>query len=75
MFPSTSKFARRGVGDFNGRTTQPSEATEATPGSEDKILVLMERAQLGQSLWHPADAPMDSESQMRLADRMLQTAS
>jgi hypothetical protein len=75
MYPSTSKFARRGVGDFNGRTARPADPTEAAPGSEDKIRVLMERASRGQSLWHPDDAPMDRESQMRLADRMLELAS
>ena len=54
-YPSTSQFARRGVTDFNGRTPRPTEATEAMPGSEEKILILIERAQLGQSLWHPED--------------------
>jgi hypothetical protein len=75
LYPSTSKFARRGVGDFNGRTARPATPTQASPGSEEKILVLMERARLGQSLWHPDDAPMDRESQMRLADRQFELAS
>ena len=55
LYPSTSKFARRGVTDFNGRSSLPTEATEAMPGSEEKILILIERAQLSQSLWHPED--------------------
>ena len=60
LYPSASKFARRGVTDFNGRTPLPTDSTEATPGSEEKIMILMERAQLGQSLWHPEDRmPMD----------------
>jgi hypothetical protein len=75
MFPSTSKFARRGVSDFNGNTSEPVEPTEASPGSEEKILVLMARAEKGQSLWHPDDAPMDSESHDRLAERVLELAS
>lgn len=33
----------------------PPEATTARPGSEEKILVLCERASLGQVLWHPDD--------------------
>jgi hypothetical protein len=55
LFPSTSKFHRRGVRDFYGRPPLPHEPTDAQPGSEAKILVLIERAQRGQSLWHPKD--------------------
>jgi hypothetical protein len=61
-YPSTSKFARRGVGDFNGQSTLPPFPTEALPGSPEKVAVLEERARLGLSLWHPLDAPMDVES-------------
>lgn len=55
QYPSTSKFARRGVKDFYGRTQQ-AEPTDALPGSEEKIRILMERARLGQTLFHPQDA-------------------
>src|SRR5688572_15172535 len=55
QYPSTSKFARRGVKDFNGRT-KLGEPTSALPGSEEKVRVLMERARLGLSLFHPLDA-------------------
>src|SRR5438874_1522881 len=55
QYPSTSKFARRGVKDFNGRT-KLGEPTDALPGSEEKIRILMERARLGLSLFHPQDA-------------------
>ena len=41
--------------------------TAAPPGSEEKVTVLEQRARLGQSLWHPMDAPMDIESR-RLGD-------
>lgn len=61
MHPSTSKFARRGVCDFNGRARLP-EPTQAPPGSPEKVAVLERRARLGQALWHPCDAPMDVES-------------
>jgi hypothetical protein len=61
LYPSTSKFARRGVGDFNGRATLPAGPTSALPGSPEKVAVLCERARLRQSLWHPDDAPMDPE--------------
>jgi hypothetical protein len=62
LYPSTSKFARRGVGDFNGESSVAAEPTEALPGSPEKVAVLEERARLGLALWHPLDAPMDMES-------------
>jgi hypothetical protein len=61
-YPSTSKFARRGVSDFNGRAGLAVMPTSAPPGSDEKVRVLEERARLGLSLWHPLDAPMDVES-------------
>jgi hypothetical protein len=60
-YPSTSKFARRGLGNFNGVMRLPEAPTGAVPGSPDKVAVLEERARLGVSLWHPLDAPMDAE--------------
>ncbi len=62
LYPSTSKFARRGVGDFNGTAILPTEPTDALPGSAQKVEILAQRALLGVSLWHPLDAPMDVES-------------
>lgn len=58
LYPSTSKFARRGVADFNGRARMP-EPTAALPGTSEKVRVLEERARLGQQLWHPLDAKLD----------------
>jgi hypothetical protein len=54
-YPSTSKYARRGVGNFCGNAPLPSFSTAAVPGSEEKIAILSERARLKQSLWHPDD--------------------
>jgi hypothetical protein len=62
QYPSTSKFARRGIHDFNGRGTLPDEPTAATPGTPEKVAILIERARMRQALWHPHDAPMDIES-------------
>jgi hypothetical protein len=62
QYPSTSKFARRGVRDFNGKVILDEQPTAAPPGSPEKVAVLIERARRGISLWHPADAPMDIES-------------
>jgi hypothetical protein len=55
-FPSTSKFARKGVGIIDGPTPLPLVPTTGAPGSLEKIAALAERARLGQSLWHPLDA-------------------
>ena len=55
-YPSTSKFGRRGVGNFNGNAPLPAFPTPALPGSPEKLAVLEERAQMKQTLWHPADA-------------------
>ena len=59
MFPSTSKFARRGVTDFNGRARLAPVPTSALPGTPEKVAILMERARLGFALWHPHDAVLD----------------
>jgi hypothetical protein len=56
LYPSTSKFARRGVANFCGQAAKPAEPTEALPGTPEKVAVLEERARQGQALWHPADA-------------------
>ena len=57
-YPSTSKFARRGVMDFNGLARLP-EPTCALPGTPEKVAVLEERARRGLSLWHPLDADLE----------------
>jgi hypothetical protein len=56
LYPSTSKFARRGVDDYNGRSALPALPTNALPGTLEKVMVLEERARMRQSLWHPDDA-------------------
>ena len=55
-YPSTSKFGRRGVGNFNGNPPLPVFPTQALPGTSEKVAVLEERARLKQCLWHPDDA-------------------
>lgn len=54
-YPSTSKFARRGVKNFCG-SAAPCQPTDALPGSPEKVAILEERARQGQDLWHPLDA-------------------
>jgi limonene-1,2-epoxide hydrolase len=60
MYPSTSKYARRGVSDFNGQSAVAAMPTQALPGTEEKVEILAERARLGLSLWHPRDARIDA---------------
>jgi hypothetical protein len=57
-YPSTSKFARRGVKDFTRSSALAAEPTDALPGTPEKVAVLEERARLGLSLWHPDDATL-----------------
>jgi hypothetical protein len=59
LYPITSKFARRGILDINGKRPLPTCPTRAMPGSTEKILVLEERARMKQNLWHPEDAPFE----------------
>ncbi len=61
LYPSTSKHARRGVGNFAGKAATPSEPTYARPGSAEKVAILAERASKHQSLWHPQDASINEE--------------
>ena len=59
-YPSTSKYARRGEGNFNGNAPLP-EPTAAAPGTPEKLEVLAMRARLKQALWHPLDVSEASD--------------
>src|SRR5687767_2729126 len=56
LYPSTSKYARRGVGNFAGAAPLPPCPTSARPGTPEKLAVLEERARDRCGLWHPYDA-------------------
>ena len=59
LYPSTSKFARRGSGfAYSG---PPPEPTTARPGTEGKVAVLEARAQLGVDLFHELDAALPAD--------------
>lgn len=66
LYPSTSKYGRRGFGNFNRRLRLPPFPTNALPGTPEKVAVLQERAQLGVSLWHPFDNSADVSVPMAL---------
>jgi hypothetical protein len=58
LYPVTSKYGRRGLGNFHRRSLAPTHPTNAAPGSPEKVLVLMQRAELSQNLWHADDATL-----------------
>lgn len=56
MYPSTHKFAYRGLGTRNGTPLPAPVPTAAPPGTPEKMAVLEERMRNNQALWHPLDA-------------------
>ena len=56
MFPSTSKYARRGIGNFSGNAPLPEAPTTAIPGTPEKLAILELRAKMKCAIFHPADA-------------------
>ena len=56
MFPSTSKYARRGIGNFTGNAPLPEAPTTAVPGTPEKLAILELRAKMKRAIFHPADA-------------------
>ena len=56
LYPSTSKYARRGEGNQVAEPPLPDAPTQALPGTPEKIAVLAERVRRKQALWHPDDA-------------------
>lgn len=61
LYPSTSKYARRGVGNFTGSAPLPAVPTTAVPGTPEKVLVMEERANEKRAVFHPADARYEGD--------------
>lgn len=68
LYPSTSKFARRGVGIHAGGRKAP-EPTDALPATEAKVSVLEERARQGLALWNPLDRQAGPREAIPQGDR------
>ena len=66
QYPSTSKYARRGEGNFNGTAPLP-EPTSAAPGTPEKLAVMEDRAKRKLSLWHPSDAKFEGDPEPVIA--------
>lgn len=61
LYPSTSKFGRRGITTTGGYSL-PGAASHAAPGSEERLQTLERRAKAGESLWHPDDRTVEDVS-------------
>jgi len=61
LYPPIRDCRRRQpeVPDFFGRAKLPADATQAQPGSQDKVAVLEARAAAGLALFHPGDIRPD----------------
>jgi len=68
LYVSLSIYARKGV-QQPSRVKPAAYPTRALPGSLEKILVMMERAELGQSLHHADDARLGGSRVQRLEER------
>lgn len=55
QYPSTSKYAARGVGNGMRCAAPPPEPTAVPPGP-DKVAILAERAARGEQLFNDGDA-------------------
>jgi hypothetical protein len=55
LYPSGSRHARRGIGNYIGTRPPAPEPTTARPGTPEKLDVLHERAKAGYQLFHEAD--------------------
>jgi len=58
LYPSTSKFARQGVG-VTAPLAGATRPTAAHPGTPEKLEVLEARAGRGEALWHAGDSGGD----------------
>ena len=61
LYPSTSIYARRGVGNFYGNAPLAPVPTSAAPGTPEKLAVLEQRAKNKQAIYHPADARYEGD--------------
>lgn len=74
MYPSTSKYGRRSLADFNGAAPIP-EPTAAEPGSRAKVAILKKRAAAGESLHHADDAGFTRPPELDMARDAIRLAS
>jgi hypothetical protein len=56
LYPSTSKYARRGTGNFARPAPLPEQPTPWPPRTPEKLTEMARRAERGEQLFHPGDA-------------------
>lgn len=61
LYPSSSKYARRGVGNFSRIPPLPAVPTLESPGTEGKLKVMEKRAAAGLQIFHPTDARYEND--------------
>jgi hypothetical protein len=61
LYPSTSKYARRGVGNGSGPRPLPPAPTTAAPGTPEKVAVMERRAAARRAIFHPADSRWEGD--------------
>jgi hypothetical protein len=71
LYPSTSKYARRGIGNGNIRVMLSATHTTAEPGSPEKVAVMEDRAMRREDLFHPDDAAIGGVSATVQTGRLL----
>jgi hypothetical protein len=57
LYPLDGKFTKCGPGNVYRSAPLPAAPTGAVAGTEEKILVMMARAERGEAVFHPADGP------------------
>lgn len=61
LYPSTSKYARRGNGGGMVGLPLAPETTVALPGTAEKVAVMAARSAAGFSIFHPNDGPTEAD--------------
>ena len=56
LYPSTSKYAYRGIGLGNQNPPLPPTPTAALPAEPEKVAEMARRAEAGYAIFHPNDA-------------------
>jgi len=59
LYPPSSKYARRGSGNYFAQAPLPIFATLALPGTPEKIAIMAQRVQERRQVFHPHDATLE----------------
>lgn len=67
MVKSVLEAIKNGEWNFEPKSTSGNQypSTKAMPGTDEKVLILAERARQGLPLWHPSDRRSFDEAESR----------